>query len=87
MIVPCPTAAIMYSYALESGDWKKSAAVFGAYALSTALAVGGVIYVLRRAAGYVKKLEKPWLESAILRTAGVLTAGFGVYSLILDIIA
>lgn len=85
MIVPCPTVAIMYSYAIESGSWIKSTIVFGAYALTTAIAVGGVIYALRRTASLIKRLEKPWLEGAIMRTAGVLTIGFGVYSLYIDL--
>lgn len=85
MIVPCPTVAIMYSYAIDSGSWQKATAVFGAYALTTAIAVGGVIFLLRRAADMVKRLEKPWLESAIMRIAGLLTIGFGVYSLIIDL--
>jgi len=85
MIVPCPTVAIMYSYALESGNWLKSLLVFGLYAASTAVAVGGVIFLLRRAASFVKKMEKPWLETALMRFAGVLTICFGVYSLIQDL--
>jgi len=85
MIVPCPTVAIMYSYALESGDWLKSALVFGIYAVATAVAVGGVIFLLRRAADFVKRMEKPWLEAAVMRFAGLLTIGFGVYSLALDL--
>lgn len=87
MIVPCPTVAIMYSYAIDSGSWVKSTIVFGAYALTTAIAVGGVIYALRKTASLVKRMEKPWLESAIMRTAGVLTIGFGVYSLYIDLLA
>lgn len=85
MIVPCPTVAIMYSYAIESGSWIKSTIVFGAYALTTAIAVGGVIYALRRTANLIKRLEKPWLEDAIMRTAGMLTIGFGAYSLYVDL--
>jgi len=87
MIVPCPTVAIMYSYALESGNWLKSALVFGIYAAATAVAVGGVIYLLRRAADFVKSMGKPWLEAAVMRFAGVLTVCFGVYSLVLDLSA
>lgn len=85
MIVPCPTVAIMYSYAIDSGSWVKSTTVFAAYALTTAIAVGGVIYTLRKTASMVKRMEKPWLESAIMRTAGVLTIGFGFYSLYIDL--
>jgi len=85
MIVPCPTVAIMYSYAIDSGSWIKSTIVFGAYALTTAIAVGGVIYALRKTASLVKRMEKPWLESSIMRIAGVLTIGFGVYSLYIDL--
>ena len=85
MAVPCPTVAVMYSYAIDSGNWLKSASVFGVYAVSTAIAVGGVIFLLRRTADLVMRMNKPWLESAILRTAGVLTIAFGTYSIYEDL--
>lgn len=41
MIVPCPTAAVMYGYAINSGSMVTAIAVFGVYAISTVFAVGG----------------------------------------------
>lgn len=81
MIIPCPTAAIMFKYAIESGDPTESAAVFTSYAIGTAVAVGVVIWGLHKASGWLRSLEKPWLESAIMRTAGVLIVAVGVYSI------
>lgn len=87
MIVPCPTVAIMYSYALQSGNAAKAISVFASYAVGTALALAGVIFLLFRLAGWVRNLEKPWVEPAIMRTVGVMTIAFGVYSMYSDILA
>lgn len=84
MIVPCPTVAIMYSYALESGSAAQAVSVFASYALGTAVALAGVIFAIYKVTGLVRKLQKPWIEPAIMRTAGVLTIGFGIYTLYLD---
>lgn len=79
MIVPCPTAAIMYGYAINSGDWLRGTSVFLVYALATSISVGGVIFCIHRAAAMARKLEKPWIESAIMRCAGVLTIAFSTW--------
>ncbi len=84
MIVPCPTVAIMYSYALDSGSAFKSVSVFASYAVGTAIALAGVIFAIYKITGMMRKLQKPWIEPAIMRTVGVLTIFFGVYSLYLD---
>lgn len=81
MIVPCPTVAIMYTYALDSGSVFKGTAVFASYALGTAMALSGVIYALYRAASFVRTLEQDWVEPMVMRTAGVMTIGFGAYTL------
>ncbi|MBG0777277.1 MAG: sulfite exporter TauE/SafE family protein [Desulfovibrionaceae bacterium] len=85
MIVPCPTLAMMYSYAVESGSAWRGTAVFGAYALTTALAVGGVIWALFGAVALVRRLRGEWVEAVIMRVVGLLTVGFGVYSLLADL--
>lgn len=87
MIVPCPTVAIMYSYALESGNAIKSMAVFGIYALSTGVALAGVIFAIFKVAGLMRRLQRPWVEPAIMRTAGLLTVAFGTYTLYGDLIS
>ncbi len=76
MIIPCPTVAIMYGYALESGSVVKATLVFAAYALTTGLAVGGVIYAIYRIASLLRTLQQNWIESAIMRTAGLVTIVF-----------
>lgn len=81
MIVPCPTVAIMYSYALDAGSVFKGTAVFASYALGTAIALGGVIYAIYKAASFVRTLEQDWVEPLVMRTAGVMTIGFGAYAL------
>ncbi|QGY38701.1 sulfite exporter TauE/SafE family protein [Pseudodesulfovibrio cashew] len=86
MIVPCPTVAIMYSYALESGSALRAVSVFASYALGTGVALAGVIFAIYKVTGLIRDLSKPWIEPLVMRTAGVLTVGFGVYTLYLDFV-
>ncbi|WP_419785743.1 sulfite exporter TauE/SafE family protein [Pseudodesulfovibrio sp.] len=81
MIVPCPTAAIMYSYALRSGDPWASTIVFAAYALGTAVALSGVIWGIYRTTAALRALDRPWIEPLVMRATGVLVIAFAVYSL------
>lgn len=83
MIIPCPTAAVMYGYALNSGSVLTATLVFTSYAVSTALAVGGVIYCMFRVTSMASSLQKEWMEPLIMRTAGVVIvifSGYSVYS-------
>lgn len=82
MIVPCPTAAVMYTYALNSGSVLEATIVFGTYAVSTAIAVGAVIYMIFRVTKVAHSLQKDWIEPFIMRFAGVVIiifSGYGVY--------
>ena len=84
MIVPCPTAAVMYGYALNSGSTSNATLVFGIYALSTAIAVGAVIYLIFKVTSMATSLQKDWVEPFIMRLAGliiVVFSGYGLYSL------
>lgn len=82
MIVPCPTAAVMYGYALGAGSTFAASLVFGTYAFSTAIAVGGVILIIFKVTSMASSLQKEWVEPLIMRTAGVvivLFSFFGIY--------
>ncbi len=82
MIVPCPTAAVMYTYALNAGSVWNATVVFGAYAVSTAIAVGAVIYLIFKATTMAHSLQKDWVEPFIMRFAGVVIivfSGYGMY--------
>ncbi|MCK4837264.1 MAG: sulfite exporter TauE/SafE family protein [Desulfobulbaceae bacterium] len=81
MIIPCPTVAIMYGFALESGSYAKALTVFAVYAFSTSLAVGAVIYGIFRLTSLLRTLSQDWIETAIMRTIGAMTVFFGAYSL------
>ncbi len=81
MIIPCPTVAIMYGYALDSGNIIKATLVFAAYALTTAVAVAAVIYAIFKVTSLLHKLNQHWVENTIMRTAGVITLIFSTYSL------
>jgi nickel/cobalt exporter len=83
MIIPCPTVAIMYGFALESGSYAKATTVFAVYAFSTSLAVGAVIYGIFRITTLLRTLSQDWIETAIMRTIGAMTVFFGAYSLYL----
>jgi nickel/cobalt exporter len=82
MIVPCPTAAVMYGYALGAGSTLAASLVFGTYAFSTAIAVGGVILIIFKVTSMASSLQKDWIEPLIMRTAGlviILFSTFGLY--------
>jgi len=84
MIVPCPTAAVMYGYALNSGSTLNATLVFGIYALSTAIAVGAVIYLIFKVTTMASSLQKDWVEPLVMRLAGlviVIFSGYGLYTL------
>lgn len=84
MIVPCPTAAVMYGYALNSGSTSNATMVFGTYALSTAIAVGAVIYLIFKVTSMASSLQKDWVEPLVMRLAGfviVVFSGYGLYTI------
>lgn len=81
MIVPCPTAAVMYTYALNAGSVWNATVVFGMYAVSTAIAVGAVIFFIFRATKMAHSLQKDWVEPFIMRFAGVVIIGFSGYGM------
>ena len=81
MVIPCPTAAVMYGYALNAGSTLTATLVFGTYAISTAIAVGGVIFVIFKATSMASSLQKEWVEPLIMRLAGgviVIFSGYGL---------
>ncbi|MGX7949960.1 urease accessory protein UreH domain-containing protein [Oleidesulfovibrio alaskensis] len=80
MIVPCPTVAIMYKYALDSSSIGASTAVFASYALGTGLSLAVVIFAIYKVTTMMRTLRRPWVEPLIMRTAGALTVFFGVFS-------
>ncbi|OBQ46505.1 urease accessory protein UreH domain-containing protein [Halodesulfovibrio spirochaetisodalis] len=84
MIVPCPTVAIMYTYGLDSGSILKSTLVFLSYAIGTGITLAAVIYAIYKATNALNALNKPWIEPLVMRTAGVLTIVFAVYSYLVD---
>jgi len=81
MIVPCPTAAIMYGYALNAGSAFTATLVFGTYAISTAIAVGGVIFLIFKATTMANSLQKEWVEPLVMRISGGIIVLFSVYGI------
>lgn len=83
MVIPCPTAAIMYGYAINSGSAVDATMVFGSYAIATAITVGAVIFVIFKVTTMAGKLQKDWVEPLIMRVAGVIIiifSGYGLYA-------
>jgi nickel/cobalt exporter len=81
MIIPCPTAAVMYGYALNSGSTLAATLVFGSYAISTALAVSAVIFLIYKTTSMANSLGKEWIEPLIMRLAGAVIVIFSSYGL------
>lgn len=81
MVIPCPTAAVMYGYALRSGDALTATLVFGSYAVATAIAVGGVIYLIFRLSTMAGALQHNWVEPLIMRASGLVIVAFSGYGL------
>lgn len=81
MIIPCPTALVMYGYAINAATPLAATIVFGAYAVSTAIAVGGVIYLIFRTATMLSSMQKEWIEPLIMRSAGFIILLFSMYAI------
>jgi nickel/cobalt exporter len=84
MIIPCPTAAVMYTYALVAKSIPVGTAIFLAYALATSLVLLIITYSLGKATLFFKKLGQEKYEVLITRISGVFIAGFGVYMVIVE---
>ncbi|CAG36227.1 urease accessory protein UreH domain-containing protein [Desulfotalea psychrophila] len=87
MIIPCPTVAVMYGYALNSGSLLSATLVFATYAVSTAVAVGLVIFLIFKATHMAHSLQKEWIEPFIMKLSGlviIVFAGYGLYGAIIS---
>ena len=84
MIIPCPTAAVMYTYALVAKSVPVGTTIFLAYALTTSLVLLIVTYSLGKATLFFKKLGQEKYEVLITRISGVFIAGFGLYMIIVE---
>jgi nickel/cobalt exporter len=84
MIIPCPTAGVMYTYALVAKSIPVGTTIFLAYALATSLVLLIVTYSLGKATLFFKKLGQEKYEVLITRISGVFIAGFGVYMFIVE---
>ena len=84
MIIPCPTAALMYTYALVAKSVPVGTTIFLAYALATSLVLLIITYSLGKATLFFKKLGQEKYEVLITRISGAFIAGFGVYMIIVE---
>ena len=75
----------LYHRLCQHGHSLTATLVFGSYALSTAIAVGLVIYLIFKVTTMAGRLQKEWVEPLIMRSAGliiILFSSYGVYSAI-----
>jgi nickel/cobalt exporter len=84
MIIPCPTAAVMYTYALVAKSIPVGTSIFLAYALATSLVLLIITYFLGKATMFFKKLGQEKYEVLITRISGALIAGFGIYMVFVE---
>ena len=84
MIIPCPTAAVMYTYALLAKSVPVGTTIFLAYALATSLVLLIITYSLGKATLFFKKLGQEKYEVLITRISGAFIAGFGIYMIIVE---
>jgi nickel/cobalt exporter len=84
MIIPCPTAAVMYTYALVAKSVPVGTTIFLAYALATSFVLLIVTYSLGKATLFFKKLGQEKYEVLITRISGVFIAGFGLYMIVVE---
>jgi nickel/cobalt exporter len=84
MIIPCPTAGVMYTYALVSKSMPVGTTIFLAYALATSLVLLIITYSLGKATLFFKKLGQEKYEVLLTRISGALIAAFGVYMIIVE---
>lgn len=83
MIIPCPTLSLMYGYGLNAKDAMSGVIVFGAYAVTTGLAVSAVIFAIYKISELVHKMHSHKIENILMRSTGALTVVFGGLSLYL----
>jgi nickel/cobalt exporter len=84
MIIPCPTAAVMYTYALVAKSVPVGTTIFLAYALATSFVLLIVTYSIGKATLFFKKLGQEKYEVLITRISGVFIAGFGLYMIVVE---
>jgi nickel/cobalt exporter len=84
MIIPCPTAAVMYTYALVAKSIPVGTTIFLAYALTTSLVLLIITYFLGKATLFFKKLGQEKYEVLITRISGAFIAAFGIYMVIVE---
>ncbi len=84
MIIPCPTASVMYSYALVAKSITVGSIIFLGYAISTSLVLLIITYFLGKATLFFKKFGQEKYEVLITRVSGILIALFGVYMVIVE---
>jgi nickel/cobalt exporter len=84
MIVPCPTLAVMYSYALVAKSFLHGIFIFLVYAIATAIVLMFMAFLLVKASLLMKKFGQEHNEILISRISGVLIAGFGIYMVLIQ---
>jgi len=84
MMVPCPTTAVMFTYALVAKDAWQGMVIFLSYALATTIVLFIITYFMAKASLFLKKLGQEKHEILITRASGILIAAFGIYMVLVQ---
>jgi len=84
MMVPCPTTAVMFTYALVAKDAWQGMVIFLSYAFATTIVLFIITYFMAKASLFLKKLGQEKHEILITRASGILIAAFGIYMVLVQ---
>lgn len=84
MILPCPTASIMYTYALISKSIITGTLIFLTYAVATSVVLFVISYSIGKTTGFFKNLNQGKYEILINRISGLLIIAFGIYMVVTE---
>lgn len=84
MIAPCPTSAVMYTYALLARSFWHGTAIFFAYAVATTIVLMFMAFLLVKASQLIKRFGREKNEILITRISGALITAFGVYMVLIQ---
>jgi len=84
MIIPCPTLAVMYGYALNAKSMWHGTWIFLLYGITTTILLMFLAFLLVKASQLMKVLGREQNEALLSRISGVLIAAFGVYMVLIQ---
>jgi len=84
MVIPCPTLAVMYGYALNAKSMWHGTWIFLLYGITTTILLMFLAFLLVKASQLMKVLGRGQNEALLSRISGVLIAAFGIYMVLIQ---